>query len=816
MGARARSGLFPGAHLPGAPAVTCDPAPKGRLVQEWSNWSERDEELETLLRQTPRASGEKQMFRECALEFTKLPLDRLEQGAIQLFHLYVPEHVERLGRRELSRSLQSWMKRQRRAWFSLWQWNGEGFLDLVRGGRAPGFAGTEMLRPGDTLLARALPGGPGGTVELVPCSLEVLSPHQAQALIGNGLPKRDTRQALLTAWAHREWLLQHPNLPRFHEDDLLLVHAWAGPHLWREVRVGAHMHLEQLHRILQALFGWEERHLHRFELSAGRRYRTRSEERDTDNRPFEYQAPLHENLSSGEVLRYSYNYLAGWQLVLHVDKEMGTPKHRTVPWCTQGVGHSPGETEGPHEYLGQTREADPGAEINRRLKALFHRSAETKAATEATLDGYEVSLLQPTQLAVACLLEAGTPLTWLQILQMMQHAGVKIRNGVRGLRQSWNFDPLLMEDPELQLVALNVTMLDYERDLLELLLESRVRKRGAPRHLDVGPFTQEEFEYFFHIFSADGPELVGWELALAVVLELHDRAIPWQQALLEVENRLGWGREAEPGRRTSWYEVRGNLLHKNHDMAPWYELRRVLRETRFYRTISLQETQHVQNIFEAYNRNNRALSLQTVLFCWDDGGETVLWKEFPSQNVRTGSPEQFRLAAAGAQVLIAPEVGRQIELLGLLSEGRRLLDLAAPHPQHWQRNLCATLGIGELPPNGPDRFARYEEYYEYGRSHGYVLEDAGAEQEPILHPVGWNPARQPTIHEQLLTATQLDRPLRVLCHGPDGPIWHLLPIPEEGLTFRGLHKGEAVLGNEHFAIWQIVRVHGVSGRERLL
>ena len=51
--------------------------------------------------------------------------------------------------------------------------------------------------------------------------------------------------------------------------DLDITLAWSEPPIWRKVRVPTHFTLGNLHEVIQCLFGWDDDHLHAFQL--GRR-----------------------------------------------------------------------------------------------------------------------------------------------------------------------------------------------------------------------------------------------------------------------------------------------------------------------------------------------------------------------------------------------------------------------------------------------------------------------------------------------------------------------------------------------------------------
>src|SRR5438132_6528213 len=54
------------------------------------------------------------------------------------------------------------------------------------------------------------------------------------------------------------------------------------PQVWRLIAVPTDLTLADLHIVLQAVMGWENRHLHQFETADGIRYETHDLERNPD------------------------------------------------------------------------------------------------------------------------------------------------------------------------------------------------------------------------------------------------------------------------------------------------------------------------------------------------------------------------------------------------------------------------------------------------------------------------------------------------------------------------------------------------------
>jgi len=85
----------------------------------------------------------------------------------------------------------------------------------------------------------------------------------------------------------------------------------ARPPIWRRIRVPATATLPRLHDVIQAAFGWEDSHLHLFEVG-GSRYAPRDFELDhtSDDRRITLSKALPR---AGAKIRYDYDFGDGWE-----------------------------------------------------------------------------------------------------------------------------------------------------------------------------------------------------------------------------------------------------------------------------------------------------------------------------------------------------------------------------------------------------------------------------------------------------------------------------------------------------------------------
>lgn len=124
----------------------------------------------------------------------------------------------------------------------------------------------------------------------------------------------------------------------------------AKPPVWRRLVLPSTLHLDQLHGVLQAVFGWTDSHLHRFTLGAdewgdGEKYLCPYDvEEGEDEGVPESDVRLDEVLAApGDVLSYLYDYGDNWHHLLVVE-EVG-PAYDDVQ-LVAGHGAAPPDDSG--------------------------------------------------------------------------------------------------------------------------------------------------------------------------------------------------------------------------------------------------------------------------------------------------------------------------------------------------------------------------------------------------------------------------------------------------------------------------------------
>ncbi len=120
----------------------------------------------------------------------------------------------------------------------------------------------------------------------------------------------------------------------------------ARPPIWRRIRIPSSATLPRLHDVIQAAFGWEDSHLHLFELR-GRRYAPRAFE--LGDAMDDSRTSLAKALAqAGDRIRYDYDFGDGWEHEIVLEKV-----HED-----DGAGHAVcigGRRAGPVEDCGGVR-----------------------------------------------------------------------------------------------------------------------------------------------------------------------------------------------------------------------------------------------------------------------------------------------------------------------------------------------------------------------------------------------------------------------------------------------------------------------------
>ena len=139
------------------------------------------------------------------------------------------------------------------------------------------------------------------------------------------------------------------------------------PPIWRRLLVPADLTLAQLHGVLQIAMGWDDSHLHEFEIG-GQRFGEAGPMEQFSSGPLtrsERTTRLFQVLSTPRIKTvYTYDFGDGWEHRIVVEKRLAPEAGRTYPVCVAGERHCPPEDCGgiPGFYNLMEAIADPKQE----------------------------------------------------------------------------------------------------------------------------------------------------------------------------------------------------------------------------------------------------------------------------------------------------------------------------------------------------------------------------------------------------------------------------------------------------------------------
>lgn len=132
------------------------------------------------------------------------------------------------------------------------------------------------------------------------------------------------------------------------EPDLLLLHIelkHITPAIWRRVAVPENITLGKLHRMFQAVMGWENSHLHEFEI-AGEKYGIPDPDGWGPPVNPETRKTLIKALCSQKTFGYLYDFGDSWEHRVKVEKVLQAIEYPQVPYCVDGANACPPEDVG--------------------------------------------------------------------------------------------------------------------------------------------------------------------------------------------------------------------------------------------------------------------------------------------------------------------------------------------------------------------------------------------------------------------------------------------------------------------------------------
>lgn len=117
------------------------------------------------------------------------------------------------------------------------------------------------------------------------------------------------------------------------------------PPVWRRLLVPEHLSLAQLHDILQAAMGWEDSHLHAFDVE-GTTYGPLDDDDADEDELDEQDISVGGALASSGRLTYQYDFGDSWEHEVVVEARSTTPVKMSFAKCVDGENACPPEDSG--------------------------------------------------------------------------------------------------------------------------------------------------------------------------------------------------------------------------------------------------------------------------------------------------------------------------------------------------------------------------------------------------------------------------------------------------------------------------------------
>lgn len=219
-------------------------------------------------------------------------------------------------------------------------------------------------------------------------NLYVEKSHWAAPDVPNDKGRRLARAALLGQ--DEPAALEMPHADRMIQ--LTVTLREVDPIIWRRLKVPDSLTLRQFHEVLQTAMGWQDYHLHLFDID-GVIYRNADEDfADLDDRPHGDETAVSIGSIAAAVadFRYDYDFGDGWEHDIHVEA-ITAATDPAIPVVLDGARACPPEDcGGPGGYADLLRVlADPGSNLYEHLVARvgvdFDPEAFDKSATNDLL-----------------------------------------------------------------------------------------------------------------------------------------------------------------------------------------------------------------------------------------------------------------------------------------------------------------------------------------------------------------------------------------------------------------------------------------------
>jgi hypothetical protein len=120
----------------------------------------------------------------------------------------------------------------------------------------------------------------------------------------------------------------------------------AKPPIWRRFLVHSTVRLDQLHHILQDVMGWEDVHLHQFNVN-GRNIGIPNPDWDLEDVIDEISITLGEVLKNEKsTMTYEYDFGDDWEHIITLEKILPFSTTTPLPICIKAIGACPPEDIG--------------------------------------------------------------------------------------------------------------------------------------------------------------------------------------------------------------------------------------------------------------------------------------------------------------------------------------------------------------------------------------------------------------------------------------------------------------------------------------
>ena len=116
------------------------------------------------------------------------------------------------------------------------------------------------------------------------------------------------------------------------------------PLVWRRLLIPGSIRLDKLHRMIQAAMGWEDRHLHRFEI-AGAQYGMQFDDYPEDELD-EAAVTVASAVGTAERFAYEYDFGDSWEHEVIVEATWRLPIGLRLAVCLDGANACPPEDSG--------------------------------------------------------------------------------------------------------------------------------------------------------------------------------------------------------------------------------------------------------------------------------------------------------------------------------------------------------------------------------------------------------------------------------------------------------------------------------------